>query len=159
MVQQLYALKRDLDMLTSDVNNLKRSYNTVDFIAHTIKNMRDEQICQGEQMRRLEQDMKFRDKQMQCVVDDVSELKARVSQLEVRVTKIEVQFTQFALRLEEFDARLSNVEARLDKVETRLENVEAHLAKVETTVEKLVASVGRLEAGLAKIAAHFNIQL
>lgn len=131
MVQQLYALKRDLDMLIEDVNNLKRSYNTVDFIAHTIKNMRDEQICQGEQMRRLEQDMKFRDKQMQCVVDDVSELKARVSHLEVRVARLEVQFSQFALRLENMDDRL---------------------AKLETTVAKL-------EAGLAKIAAHFNIQL
>ncbi len=54
MAGQIYALQRDVDMLTQDMQELKRSYNTVDFIAHTVKNLWDEQVCQAAQMRRME---------------------------------------------------------------------------------------------------------
>ncbi|MEK7524534.1 MAG: hypothetical protein AAB588_05915 [Patescibacteria group bacterium] len=54
MTEVLYALKRDLDMVTDDVQNLKRSYNLLDYIAKVVRNSELEQMAQAAQMRRIE---------------------------------------------------------------------------------------------------------
>lgn len=55
MAEQLYALQRDLDMITDDVQNLKRSYNTVDRIGKRFDDLWLEQLAQSAGMRRLEE--------------------------------------------------------------------------------------------------------
>ena len=54
MAEALYALKRDLDMVTDEVQNLKKGYGTLDYIAGEIHHLRLEQDCQAAQMRRME---------------------------------------------------------------------------------------------------------
>lgn len=81
MADQLFALQRDLEELSEDMQQLKRSYNTVDFIAHTVKNLWDEQMCQAEQMRRMEKDIAQ-------LKDDVATLKSDVAEIKVILRKL-----------------------------------------------------------------------
>jgi len=72
MAEQLYALQCHVDELIKDMQELKHSYNSVDFIAHSIKYLRDEQVCQSEQMRRMEEDIRELKTDSQFVKDQLS---------------------------------------------------------------------------------------
>lgn len=57
MAEPLYALQRDLDMITDEVHNLNRSYNLLDYIAKVVRDCQIEQLAQAAQMRRMEGDI------------------------------------------------------------------------------------------------------
>ncbi len=95
MPGQLYALQSDLDMLTQDVHELKRSYNSVDYIAHTMKNLWDEQVCQGAQMRRME---------------------TRMAEIETVLSAIGKEQARHAMRLDKLEQRMSKIEEFLGKI-------------------------------------------
>ncbi|MEK9132210.1 MAG: hypothetical protein AAB606_00670 [Patescibacteria group bacterium] len=99
MAGQLFALKRDVDELSQDMKELKRSYNTVDFIAHTVKNLWDEQQCQAAQMRRIE---------------------GRLDVLEAEVKKING-------RLDSLEVRMDRLEAKMDRLEELVIKIVKHL--------------------------------
>lgn len=87
MAEQLYALQRDVDKLSKDMQELRCSYTIVDFIAHNVKNLWDEHVCQAEQMKRMEEDIRE-------IKSDVSQIKSDVQQL-----KLDVQFLKDQLVL------------------------------------------------------------
>lgn len=57
MAKALYALNADLDMVIEDVQNLKRSYNLLDYIAKVVHDVELEQLAQAAQMRRIDAEM------------------------------------------------------------------------------------------------------
>lgn len=64
MADQLYALQMDLDMVVQDVQELKRSYNLLDYIAKVVRNCEIEQVAQAAQMRRIEERLDAMEKNM-----------------------------------------------------------------------------------------------
>ena len=106
MQEPLYALKTDLDMITDDVHELKRSYNSVDYIAHTVKNLWDEQVCQSEQMRRLEEKM---DKGFTSLWSEVYQLKADVAQLRTDVAQLKTDVGELKSDVAEIKSMLKKL--------------------------------------------------
>ena len=82
MAEQLYALQRDLNMITEDVNQLKKSYGLLDYIAKVVHDSELEQLAQAAQMRRIE----VRIDKTEARLDRVE---ARLDKMEVRLDKIE----------------------------------------------------------------------
>lgn len=58
MREPIYALQRDVDMIAMQVQNLTRALTTLDWMAQKMKKLDEEQTCQGEQMRRMEEDVR-----------------------------------------------------------------------------------------------------
>lgn len=58
MSKALFALKDDVDMLTIQVQQLASRNTTIDWMAQKMKKFDEELTCQGEQMRRMEDDIK-----------------------------------------------------------------------------------------------------
>lgn len=102
MAEPVYALKRDLDMITLEVENLKNSYDLLDYIAQAVRDVQIEQIVQSERMRRMEE---------------------RLDRVEERLDRVEE-------RLDRVEERLDKVEERLDKIEQRLDNIEKMLSLI-----------------------------
>lgn len=88
MAEQLFALKRDVNELMEDMQQIKRSYNTVDFIAHTVKNLWDEQQCQAAQMRRIEERLDKVEEGMRILRERMDRIEERLNALEVNMEKI-----------------------------------------------------------------------
>lgn len=74
MPEPLYALKRDLDMLTDDVQTLKTSYNLLDYIAKVVRNVEIEQLAQAAQMGRMEK--------------DIAEMKSEIAEMKGEIVEI-----------------------------------------------------------------------
>lgn len=75
-------------MLTQDIQELKKSYNTVDFIAHTVKNLWDEQVCQAAQMRRIEDRLAKLEDRMAKVEDRLAKIEDRLAKVEEYLAKV-----------------------------------------------------------------------
>jgi polyhydroxyalkanoate synthesis regulator phasin len=54
MTTNLYALKEDLDMLNTQVQDIKMGYGALDYIVKTVTDLKLEQQFQAVQMRRIE---------------------------------------------------------------------------------------------------------
>ncbi len=83
MPEQLYALKRDLDMLTRDMDNLKKSYGLLDYIAKVVHDSGLEQMAQAAQMRRMEDEMRL----MRTVMENTENRLSRVEKNLVIIMK------------------------------------------------------------------------
>lgn len=68
MAEQLFALKRDLDMVIEDVKFLKKSYDLLDYIAKVVHDSELEQLAQAAQMRRIEKRLDVIEKTLQLIV-------------------------------------------------------------------------------------------
>jgi hypothetical protein len=53
-MEQLFALKRDLDMVTQDVKNLQLGYGALDYITQIVRKLDLELMAQNVQMKRIE---------------------------------------------------------------------------------------------------------
>lgn len=78
----LYALKEDLDMVADDVQNLKKSYNLLDYIAKVVRDCEIEQLAQSAQMRRIES-------RLTVIEADLLDVKTRLTSVEAKLTNIE----------------------------------------------------------------------
>ena len=99
MLEPLYALKQDLDMVTNDVQELKHSYDLLDYIAKVVHDSELEQLSQARQMRRMEQ---------------------RLDAVEQRLDAVEQ-------RLDAVEQRLATIESRLESIEKTLLLITKHL--------------------------------
>lgn len=99
MAEVLYALKRDLDMVTDDVQNLKRSYNLLDYIAKVVRDCQLEQMAQAAQMRRIEE-------RMGRIEERMGRIEERMDRIEERMEKIEKTLLLIVRHLERIDNHL-----------------------------------------------------
>lgn len=109
MAEQLFALKKDVDELIEDMQQLKRSYNTVDFIAHTVKNLWDEQQCQSAQMRRIEE-------RLAAIENEQRGQAAQTRRIEERLAAIENEQRGQAAQMRRIEGRLDVLEANVGKI-------------------------------------------
>lgn len=106
MAEPLYALKRDLDMMTLEIENLKNSYNLLDYIVKAVRDVQIEQIVQSERIRRMEE---------------------RLDRVEERLDRVEERLDRVEERLDRVEERLDRVEEKLDKIEKMLSLIIKHL--------------------------------
>ena len=86
MAEPLYALQRDLDMITDKVYNMERSYNLLDYIAKVVHDCELEQLAQAAQMRRIDQRLAA----IEGKLDDLGDFKQRMEAVEKRLSVIEI---------------------------------------------------------------------
>jgi methyl-accepting chemotaxis protein len=109
----LYALQRDLDMVTQDVEYLKKSYNLLDYIAKVARNSELEQLAQAAQMRRIEDTMK--------------EIWERMDRMEATTKQIWERMDRMENTMEQMSQRMDRMENRMDRIENALLLICKHL--------------------------------
>ncbi len=120
MAGQLYALQRDLDMITEKVQFLYTSFTTLDWMAQKMKKMEEELTCQGEQMRRIE-----------VRLDNVeSQMKIGFESSEKRFASLEQRFDIFERKFYCLEQRFDSLEQRFDILERKFESFERTLALI-----------------------------
>jgi hypothetical protein len=82
MADQIFALQRDLDMVTEDVLNLKRSFGLLDYMAKVANDCQLEQLAQGAQMRRIEAKLDGYDARFISVESRLNSLEAGFEKME-----------------------------------------------------------------------------
>lgn len=101
MAEQLFALKRDLDMVTQDVQILKNSYDSIDYIAGKFKDLWDEQTCQSAQMDRM--------------AEDIKKITIRLNEVDGRLDRIEGDIKGLKSDMAELKSDMKFIKARLSK--------------------------------------------
>ena len=134
MAGQLYALQRDLDMITEKVQFLYTSFTTLDWMAQKMKKMEEELTCQGEQMRRIE-----------VRLDNVE------SQMKIGFESSEKRFASLEQRFDIFERKFYCLEQRFDSLEQRFDILERKFDILERKFESF-------ERTLALITKHLGIQ-
>jgi archaellum component FlaC len=114
-MEQLFALKRDLDMVTQDVQQLKKGYTSLDFIAHTVKNMWDEQVCQSEQMTRIEVDMKNMYEHMDGITEEQARQSEQMTRMEGDIKGLKADVAELKSDVAELKADVKFIRAHLSK--------------------------------------------
>lgn len=94
MAEYLYALQRDLDMVTQDVLWLKKSYNMLDYIAKVVRDSKLEQLAQAAQMRRMEEEMKIMREEMKIMKAEISEIKTELGQMKEEISQIKEEVSR-----------------------------------------------------------------
>lgn len=123
MNKPLFALKSELDMLTDQVYQLKRSYDLLDSIAEIVHTIETELTILSEQMRRLEKEqgnqserfsrLEERLKPLSYVMELIPNFQLEQATQSLRLRRLEESFEQFE---KDVSRRFSSIEANLQLI-------------------------------------------
>lgn len=107
-------------MVIQDVQELKKGYTSLDFIAHTVKNTWDEQVCQSEQMTRIEVDMKNMYEHMDGITDEQARQSEQMTRMEVDIKGLKSDVAELKSDVAELKSDMAELKSDMKFIKGRL---------------------------------------